>query len=227
MSNMELWNKVCETDPKHTKKVSFGRGFTAIDPMYQIRTATEHLGVAGFDWGWEVVETLFLPNDTVAVRVRLWHSRDGVKVESSFIEQWGQCGLYTDSNKSKDDQDCMKKATTDGLTKCLSCLGFNADVFLGKFDDNRYVAQMNEKFKDDWPPEKREFSFKKTDLDKLIDKINLCEDAGALSACKEEANKEKGNMTPNHIAQVRKAITAKETEFSNRELDGSFQAKGV
>lgn len=26
-------------------------------------------------------------------------------------------------------------------------MGFNADIFLGKFDDNKYVQQMNEEFK--------------------------------------------------------------------------------
>jgi len=39
----------------------------------------------------------------------------------------------------------MKKATTDGITKCLSMLGFNADVFLGKFDDNKYVQELKNK----------------------------------------------------------------------------------
>jgi hypothetical protein len=29
-------------------------------------------------------------------------------------------------------------AVTDGLTKALSHLGFNADVFLGKHDGNKY-----------------------------------------------------------------------------------------
>jgi len=40
------------------------------------------------------------------------------------------------------DTDAYKKASTDGLTKLLSHLGFNADVFLGMFDDNKYVAGL-------------------------------------------------------------------------------------
>ena len=31
-------------------------------------------------------------------------------------------------------------AVTDGLTKAPSHLGFNADVFLGKYDGNKYDA---------------------------------------------------------------------------------------
>jgi hypothetical protein len=40
----------------------------------------------------------------------------------------------------KVDEDAPKKAMTDGLTKALSHLGFNADVFLGKFDGNKYTS---------------------------------------------------------------------------------------
>jgi len=138
--NMKLWHEVCETNPDHTKEVTFGRGFTAIDPMQQVKNATEQFGPAGEGWGWEVVDTKFLPTDFVACLVRLTTGH------AEFIEQWGQCGLFIDKAKEKPDGDCMKKATTDGMTKCLSYLGFNADVFLGKFADNRYVAEMMAKY---------------------------------------------------------------------------------
>ena len=50
-----------------------------------------------------------------------------------------------DKDHKKPDTDCMKKATTDGLTKGLTYFGFNADVFLGKFDDNKYVEELKKK----------------------------------------------------------------------------------
>ena len=136
---MELWNKVCTTDPAYTKKVSLGRTFTAIDPMYQIMNATKHMGVAGQGWGFSVEDTAFLPTDQVAIKVRVWCGK-----RENYIEQWGQNGLYMDRDKKKPDTDCMKKATTDGLTKGLTYFGFNADVFLGKFDDNKYVAEVSQ-----------------------------------------------------------------------------------
>ena len=40
------------------------------------------------------------------------------------------------------DDDFAKKVATDALTKGLSKLGFNADVFMGLFDDNKYVNDM-------------------------------------------------------------------------------------
>lgn len=134
--NMKLWSAVSTTDPKNTKKVTLGRTFTAISPHSQIKAATVQFGPVGADWGWTVEKVEYPPNDTVAVLVRLWHG-----LPDNFFEQWGQNGLYTNNAKDKDDQDCMKKATTDAVTKCLSYLGFNADVFEGKFDDNRYVEQ--------------------------------------------------------------------------------------
>lgn len=135
--NMDLWNKVCTTDPQYTKKVTFGRAFTAIDPMYQVMKATEELGKVGEGWGFTIEDVKFLPTDQVAMKVRLWHG-----ARENYIEHWGQNGLYIDNKKEKPDADCMKKATTDGITKCLSYLGFNADVFLGKFDDNKYVESL-------------------------------------------------------------------------------------
>ena len=53
--NMKLWNSVEKTDPAHTKKVKFGRGFTAIDPHSQVMNATKAFGPAGEGWGWNVM----------------------------------------------------------------------------------------------------------------------------------------------------------------------------
>ncbi len=133
--NLMLWKKVCTTDPEHTKQVEFGRKFTAIDAMYQVQCATEQFGEAGKGWGWSFSEPLFPPNGTVVIKCTLWHGD-----KSDTIEHFGQKRL--EDSKGKVDEDAFKKAATDGLTKCLSYLGFNADVFLGKFDDNKYVTDL-------------------------------------------------------------------------------------
>ena len=39
----------------------------------------------------------------------------------------------------KIDDEYAKKSATDALTKGLSMIGFNSDIFLGKYDDNKYV----------------------------------------------------------------------------------------
>ena len=135
MSNKktDLWDAVCKTDPSHTKQVAQRGGFTAIDATYQIHQATIQFGPAGIGWGWDF-ELIWPPNDSVVAKVTLWHGK-----KEQTITQAGQKRL---NQGDKPDEDAVKKAVTDGLTKCLSYLGCNADVFLGKFDDNKYVAAM-------------------------------------------------------------------------------------
>ena len=142
--NMELWNKVCRTDPEHTKHVNQRGGFTAIDAMYQIQEATKVFGPVGKGWGWDF-ELSYPSNDTVVAIVELWHTD-----RTYTVKQVGQKSL---NNNRGSDEAAVKKAVTDGLTKCLSYLGFNADVFLGMFDDNKYVEESTKIFMEKKKPD--------------------------------------------------------------------------
>lgn len=132
-ANMEIWNKVEKTNPDDTKKVNQRGGFTAIDAYSQIKKATEVFGPVGVGWGWTLCAPIFPPNDTVMIEVQVWHGK-----KENYIPVFGQKKLNT---KNGPDEDAMKKAVTDGVTKALSYLGFNADVFMGKFDDNKYLEE--------------------------------------------------------------------------------------
>ena len=182
---LSLWNLVSKTDPKNTKKVKFGREFTAIDPYSQIYEATKQFGTAGTGWGWTVERIEYTPTNELAILVRLWHG-----VRESYIEQWGQAGLYIDNKDTKKDGDCFKKATTDGLTKCLSYLGFNADVFMGKFDDNKYVQQMASEFSG--KPQKVEPSIPAKEADDLVKIILSDYTAANNTVTLEQAGKKHG-----------------------------------
>lgn len=132
--NMEIWDQVSKTDPAHTKKVNQRGGFTAIDAHYQIMMATKQFGPIGIGWGYDAQAPIF-QEGLIIVPVTMWHgSRENV-----FGPVYGCSTLVG----SRVDPDAPKKATTDAVTKLLSQLGFNADVFLGKFDDNKYVEQRN------------------------------------------------------------------------------------
>ena len=159
--NMKLWDKVCTTDPSHTKKVNFGRAITAIDPYRQIENATREFGSAGKGWGWEVKKVEYTSTNEVAILISLWHGEENT---CGGVEQWGQASLFIDKAEKKKDGDCFKKATTDGITKCLSYLGFNADVFLGKFDDNKYVQNLKDKKVEEGICKKRKFMSSVTSL---------------------------------------------------------------
>ncbi len=137
--NMRIWSLVEKTDPKHTKHVSQRGGFTAISANYQIMRATEVFGPVGIGWGYEAGAPIF-HETLIFVPVTLWHGdRSNTFGPVLGCEEWK-------SSKGHIDSDASKKATTDAITKLLSHLGFNADVFLGKFDDQKYVAEMEREF---------------------------------------------------------------------------------
>ena len=142
-NNLDLWNAVEASDPKYLKKVSFGsRSFTAIDPMYQVRCATEQFGPVGDGWGWHnetQVVNVSNGDSAVLAHVSIWHGSP-----ANVFGPFTGCRKFFDSAKSRMAEDAPKMAITDGLTKALSHLGFNADVFLGKMDGNKYAAPEKE-----------------------------------------------------------------------------------
>lgn len=137
--NMRIWNRVCETDPKHTKEVSLGRRFTSIDAQYLVKKATEAFGPVGMGWGWMNTVTIH-DGEFVLCEVTIWH-----KNQSHFFGPFASIQPIK-LKGGRIDSDAPKKATTDALTKGLSHLGFGADVFLGQYDDNKYVAEMRQKY---------------------------------------------------------------------------------
>ncbi len=139
--NLAIWNAVAETNPFHTKHVAQRGGFTAIGANYQVKMATEQFGPIGIGWGYDASDPIF--HDTLMfVQVTLWHGDRS----NRFGPMLG-CEEWKDS-KGRVDSDAGKKATTDALTKLLSQLGFNADVFLGLYDDQKYVDGLKRKYAD-------------------------------------------------------------------------------
>ena len=147
--NMKHWDNLSKSDPKYLKQVSFGsRSFTAIDPQYQVRCATEQFGPVGHGWGW-INDTKFINlsnGDTAVVaNVSIWTGKP-----ENIFGPFSGCRKFFDSAKGRMAEDAPKMAITDGLTKALSHLGFNADVFLGEMDGNKYAADSNPNQKGEW-----------------------------------------------------------------------------
>jgi len=151
IDNLELWNRVEKTDPKYTKEVGYGRKFTSVNAQYQVKNATEEFGLYGSDWGIREIEYDImrdLPHGEVLVLAKaIFAYPNGGCVRTFPISSTIKMVSW---NKSKDelhlDDEWAKKIETDITTKALSKLGFNADIFLGRYDDNRYVTSMKEEF---------------------------------------------------------------------------------
>lgn len=164
--NMDIWNSVCETDPQYTKGVDTRGGFTSVCAQSQLQAATKLFGPYGMGWGVNNIRYQFVDVDkptTVGKRPKTQKDPEGdpgqVITVREYVEVivegelWynhpktgAQCSFPVQTNiRYREGDDWYKKAVTDMTTKGLSKLGFNADVFLGKFDDNKYVQEMNAK----------------------------------------------------------------------------------
>ena len=143
---LTLWDSVCQTDPSKTKKVDFGRKFTAIDAYAQIKRATELWGPYGGKWGLrDVVFDVLRDVPHVDTKTKKVTLHIEASIQAVFKYPDGEFAVATDA-KMTSGNDTRKKLLTDCLTKALSYLGFNADVFEGKFDDDKYVAKAKKHF---------------------------------------------------------------------------------
>lgn len=172
--NMRIWDAVSKTNPANTKQVNQRGGFTAINANSQIMEATRQFGPIGIGWGYINGHPIF-ESGLVIVPVTVWHGDRS----NSFGPVYGSEEI---APKGRVDSDAPKKAATDGLTKCLSQLGFNADVFLGLYDDQKYVAEVKREFAEKAKPVEELTS---AQLDALA-KIDECETVQRLAVWRQD-----------------------------------------
>jgi hypothetical protein len=145
MGNLKLWDAVEKTNPNHTKKANVrGNNITAIAPQRQVKNATEQFGVYGQSWGFKSISFDYAMLELTGIIVfhGVFYFPKGEFPISASIS------AYRDNARLKPDADFAKKVETDALTKALSKLGFNADVFMGLYDDHKYVQMMQDEFKE-------------------------------------------------------------------------------
>ena len=152
--HMRLWDQVQTTDPEFTKPLKqFGGKFTTVQTMYNCRRATQLWGPAGQGWGTTLhsAETIrgepLDDNGTCAmifvVLLSVWW-RDGEECYDG-IKQYGSSFLLKKDRRGiVFDDEAPKKAMTDALGKSLSYFGFSGDIYLGMWDDNKYVEGLTQ-----------------------------------------------------------------------------------
>ncbi|HFT0375667.1 TPA: exodeoxyribonuclease VIII [Enterobacter mori] len=167
--NISLWKGVMRTNPRYTKDMGdLGFGGTAINAEYMIMRATEKFGPVGIGWGWQILEDKMIEGAPLTekiyegtklvgkrilrdadgslmfelnhyIRIGLWYIKDGKK---GIVENFGSTPYrQTTKNGIFCDSEVHKKSLTDAIKKCLSGLGFCADVWLGLYDDAAYKAE--------------------------------------------------------------------------------------
>ena len=143
---LKLWQSVEKTDPRYTKSFNRPGGFsgTAINATYLLRKATELWGPMGSTWGAEISDERYVEgaDGTIIHVLRILFFYPEGKFPS-----YGQTTFVGENKNGKfTDEEAPKKSLTDALTKALSMLGFSADVFLGLYDDNKYVNDRKAEF---------------------------------------------------------------------------------
>lgn len=151
--HLELWHQVDKTPTTAIKAASVdGQDITTLDAMYVIEQATKLFGPMGIGWGYRIDDerydigapVLGTKNEVIAheqthtIRLVLWYRWHGERGE---VTQFGHTrAVYrTGTGKWKTDGEAPKKSVTDAIKKCLSLLGFAADVYYGRFDNKDYT----------------------------------------------------------------------------------------
>ena len=140
--NMEIWNALNKTNPDFTTKFNKfgGKELTTIDAHYQIQMMTDLFGPVGKGWKYNVEYKY--QDGLVFAEVCVQYYQD-----HKWYEYGPVCSVQNLSKKNGGlDDEAPKKAMTDAMTKAFSHLGMSADVFLGKFDDNKYVEDLKKEF---------------------------------------------------------------------------------
>ncbi len=150
-ANLDLWEAHADIDPSFTKAIT-GKAYkgTSPNPQYVIKCLTEMFGPVGQGFGWEVLAEDFTPLGEEILhwcRIRFWHTK-----REHYYEAYGQTkALMKTRNGLMSDEDAPKKSLTDAIIKAASQLGIAANIFLGRWDDQKYVADLKEEFRQDEP----------------------------------------------------------------------------
>ena len=145
MANLDLYNNIRVVPDSAKKEIQGGKlkGFTDINPMWRIKTLTEHFGVCGFGWYTDIIEKWKEEcgdEAVVFVKIHLYVKIGGewsqpiVGVGGSSLVRVvnRQNGSYADLS-----DEAYKMAYTDAISIACKALGMGADVYYQK-DRTKY-----------------------------------------------------------------------------------------
>lgn len=171
------YDEVAITPPNHQKTVQYGkRRYTAINAQYQIDLANRTFGMYGKDWGVEHLnfDVIYGKNSDPFLYT----------LDALFYYPGGEFEMGVDihafDSNNKPVEDVRKKLLTDLTTKALSKIGFNRDVFLGMYDDNKYVTALSPVYTIKPPLSAKRLGDMVDAIDKTNDQAALLQIEGAI-----------------------------------------------
>lgn len=202
--NLELWNKVQATPTKYTKPVKFGsRSFTAIDPTFQNRQATELWGPQGKAWGLRELSYQMVTSKGWDKQSQAEFAETSMVLSCVLFYPGGEVPIIVD-DKFRAGDDTSKKLRTAARSKALAELGFAADVFLGMYDDASYVKSV-----------KLKFEGQSNLYDTAVEKIRTARDEKALKICEDRVIhlKAQGDIEQDMFADLMDEVDKRKSEL--------------
>lgn len=145
MGNLDLYNKLKVVPAEAIKPIQNGRlkGKSDINPMWRIKTMTEHFGVCGIGWKYVITKQW---TETYGTETKAYCNIDlFVKVYGQWSDAiqgtGGSSEVTMERNGSYVSDECYKMALTDALSVAMKALGVGADIYFEKGKSMDYSSK--------------------------------------------------------------------------------------
>lgn len=145
MGNLDLYNKLKVVPQEAIKPIQNGRlkGKSDINPMWRIKTMTEHFGVCGIGWKYVITKQW---TETYGTETKAYCNIDlFVKVDGQWSDAiqgtGGSSEVTMERNGSYVSDECYKMALTDALSVAMKALGVGADIYFEKGKSMDYSSK--------------------------------------------------------------------------------------
>ena len=221
MSNLELWSSVEKTNLDFVKKVNQRGGYTAICPQYQLKKATEKFGSYGKGFGLSESNfdmSIYEYDGVVIHKAVFFYVLDGERCDfpiSNAIQ-----AAKTTQNGKYVDIDFAKKVETNTVSKALSKIGFNADVYLGLFEDDDYLFNLGneqsiEKAANKDEERARQAEALSVDCERVIEQIEISKQLNAVEGLYKAMARRLKDKDQKLLIKLTKAKDAAKERLSN------------
>lgn len=147
MGNLDLYNKLKVVPAEAIKQIQNGRlkGKSDINPMWRIKTITEHFGVCGIGWKYVITKQW---TETYGTETKAYCNIDlFVKVDGQWSDAiqgtGGSSEVTMERNGSYVSDECYKMALTDALSVAMKALGVGADIYFEKGKQMDYSSKYD------------------------------------------------------------------------------------
>lgn len=147
MGNLDLYNKLKVVPAEAIKPIQNGRlkGKSDINPMWRIKTMTEHFGVCGIGWKYVITKQW---TETYGTETKAYCNIDlFVKVDGQWSDAiqgtGGSSEVTMERNGSYVSDECYKMALTDALSVAMKAIGVGADIYFEKGKSMDYSSKYD------------------------------------------------------------------------------------